>query len=146
MSAQCNRVAVTDGHTACLSVKFETTPEREDLIEVWNAFSGYPQEFNLPTAPLKPIHYFHEQNYPQPKLHRNLDKQMAVSIGRLRSCPLFDFKFTVLSHNTMRGAVGAALLNAEIIVQKGLLNLQRINHKFAQEFILSTASKEPVFL
>ncbi len=75
----------------------------------------------LPTAPLRPIYYFDEPNYPQPKLHRNLDKGMAVSIGRLRKCPLLDYKFVLLSHNTIRGAAGGAILNAELALQKGLL-------------------------
>ncbi|MBA3958044.1 MAG: aspartate-semialdehyde dehydrogenase [Parachlamydiaceae bacterium] len=114
ISAHCNRVAVNDGHTECISVKLKQKAPRTALIDAWRNFSSIAQKLNLPTAPLHPIHYFDEEAYPQPKLHRNLDKGMAVSIGRLRECPLFDFKFTILSHNTIRGAAGGALLNAEI--------------------------------
>lgn len=119
ISAQCNRVPVTDGHMACVSVKLKKQANEADIIATWRQFRGEPQEMQLPTAPLQPLHYFDKPSYPQPKLHRLLDKEMAVSIGRLRPCPLFDFKFVILSHNTMRGAVGAALLNAELLVKKG---------------------------
>lgn len=114
VSAQCNRVAVSDGHTACVSVKFKTRPERDDLIKAWKGYSGLPQHLSLPSAPLEPIHYQEGETYPQPKLHRSIDKGMAVSVGRLRECPLFDYKFVVLSHNTIRGAAGGALLCAEL--------------------------------
>lgn len=75
----------------------------------------------LPMAPDKPLYYFEEERWPQPKLHRHLDKGMAVSIGRLRECPLFDYKFTLLSHNTIRGAAGGAILNAELLVSQGFV-------------------------
>ncbi len=120
LSAHCNRVPVTDGHMACVSVKFKQKPESSSLIQAWKTFSGDPQTYQLPTAPEKPIHYLENKAYPQPKLHRHLDKEMAVSVGRLRDCPIFDYKFTILSHNTMRGAVGTALLNAELLVTRGL--------------------------
>jgi len=116
ISAQCNRVPVTDGHMACISVKFRHKPNPDDLIHAWESFRGEPQKLNLPTAPEKPIHYSTGLNHPQPKLHRHADKEMAVTIGRLRPCSLFDYKFAILSHNTMRGAVGSALLNAELLV------------------------------
>lgn len=116
ISAQCNRVAVSDGHLACVSVKLKNLASPHDLIAAWTAFSGVPQELALPTAPQRPIHYSDHQAYPQPKLHRQADKGMAVTIGRLRPCSLFDYKFTLLSHNTIRGAAGAALLNAEMLL------------------------------
>ncbi|WP_068466555.1 aspartate-semialdehyde dehydrogenase [Candidatus Protochlamydia phocaeensis] len=119
ISAQCNRVAVTNGHLACLSVKLKQKASRQELIHAWNDFSGEPQQLQLPSAPFQPLHFFEEPTYPQPLLHRSLDKEMAVSIGQLRSCPLLDYKFTLLSHNTVRGAAGAALLNAELLVKKG---------------------------
>ncbi len=115
ISAQCNRVAVNDGHTECVSIKFKNKPTKEQMIDAWERFASEPQRLNLPTAPLKPIYYFHQENFPQPKLHRCLDKGMALSIGRLRECPIFDYKFTILSHNTIRGAAGGAILNAELM-------------------------------
>lgn len=119
ISAQCNRVPVTDGHTQCVSLKLKNSASPQEIIQAWRQFKAEPQALNLPSAPFQPIHYFEQENYPQPKLLRGLDKGMAVSIGRLRPCPLFDYKFTMLSHNTIRGAVGAALLNAELLVSKG---------------------------
>lgn len=121
ISAQCNRVAVVDGHLECVSVKLKNKASKDDLIAAWREFKGEPQAMALPHAPEHPIHYFYEENYPQPRLHRNLDKGMAVSIGRLRECPLFDFKFTLLSHNTIRGAAGGAILNAELMLRRGLI-------------------------
>jgi len=85
-------------------------------------FKGEPQQYELPLAPHQPIHYFFEDNYPQPRLHRNIDKGMATAIGRLRDCNLFDYKFSVLSHNTVRGAAGGAILCAELMKVKGLLS------------------------
>jgi len=84
-----------------------------------NDFKGEPQILRLPTAPIKPIHYFNEPDYPQPRLHRDIERGMAVSVGRLRICNLFDYKFVVLSHNTMRGAAGGAILCAELLIKKG---------------------------
>lgn len=115
ISAHCNRVAVSDGHTECVSVKFTKKPEAHEIIEAWNNFTALPQMHNLPTAPLKPIHYHDHERSPQPKMHRNLDKGMSVHIGRLRPCNLFDFKFTIMSHNTVRGAAGGGVLNAELL-------------------------------
>jgi len=115
ISAQCNRVAVIDGHLECVSVKLKSKATPDEIIQVWQNFSGAPQRQNLPFAPHKPIHYFEENHFPQPKLHRNIDKGMAVSIGRLRECSIFDFKFVLLSHNTIRGATGGAILNAELM-------------------------------
>lgn len=121
ISAHCNRVPVTDGHTACVSIKLSRPATNAEIITAWNNFTAEPQRSQLPTAPLHPTHYFAHDLYPQPKLHRHLDKGMAVSIGRLRPCPLFDYKFALLSHNTVRGAAGAALLNAELMVSRGLI-------------------------
>ncbi|MBA2368962.1 MAG: aspartate-semialdehyde dehydrogenase [Candidatus Protochlamydia sp.] len=119
ISAACNRVPVTDGHLACVSVKLNKNAVQQELIQAWGEFIGEPQQMQLPTAPSKVIYYLEKSSYPQPKLHRSLDKEMAVSLGRLRVCPVLDFKFVVLSHNTMRGAAGSALLNAELLVKKG---------------------------
>jgi len=122
ISATCNRVPVIDGHVECVSLKLKSKTSREDLINAFNNFSSLPQELQLPTAPSKPIYYFHEENLPQPRLLRNIDKGMAVSIGRLRECSLFDYKFTLLSHNTVRGAAGGAILNAELLLAKGYIS------------------------
>ena len=119
ISAQCNRVPVTDGHTACVSIKLKAKPSMPEMIAAWENFTSLAQSLDLPLAPKRPIHYFPQENYPQPRLHRHLDKGMAVSIGRLQPCPLLDYKFTLLSHNTLRGAAGCALLNAELMMKKG---------------------------
>lgn len=119
ISAHCNRVPVTEGHLECVSIKLKKKATKAEIIEAWRSFKSAPQQLQLPSAPENPIYYFDEENYPQPKLHRHLDKGMAVSIGRLRECPLNDFKFCLLSHNTIRGAAGGALLNAELLVSKG---------------------------
>ena len=121
ISAQCNRVPVVNGHTECIQVKLEKQAGPEEIIEAWNSFSAEPQEKRFPTAPSKPVYYFHEKNYPQPKIHRNIDRGMAVSIGRLRKDKFFDYKFVILSHNTMRGAAGGALLCAEMMKFKGFI-------------------------
>jgi aspartate-semialdehyde dehydrogenase len=121
ISAQCSRVAVIDGHTEYVQIKFKKKAEASEIIEAWNSFTGEPQKEKLPTAPSKPIYYFSEKNYPQPKIHRNIDKGMAVSIGRLREDKFFDYRFVVLSHNTMRGAAGGALLCAEMMRIKGYI-------------------------
>jgi aspartate-semialdehyde dehydrogenase len=121
ISASTNRVPVIDGHTESIQVKLKHKASKEDILRVWNEFSAEPQHLDLPFAPLKPIYYFSEEKYPQPRLHRNIDKGMATSVGRLRDCKLFDYKFTVLSHNTVRGAAGGAILCAELMVKKGLV-------------------------
>jgi len=122
ISASCNRVAVVDGHLESVQIKLKNKPTKEDILEVWKNFKGEPQTHNLPLAPLQPIHYFYEDKYPQPRLHRNIDKGMAVAVGRLRECSLFDYKFSILSHNTVRGAAGGAILCAELMDVKGLLS------------------------
>jgi aspartate-semialdehyde dehydrogenase len=121
ISAQCNRVAVVDGHMECVQVKLKRKASKEELIEAWKSFSAEPQKLNLPTAPLKPVYYFEQEKYPQPRIHRNIDKGMAASVGRLREDSLFDYKFVVLSHNTNRGAAGGALLCAELMKAKGFI-------------------------
>lgn len=120
LSAQCNRVAVMDGHMACVSVKLKHNIEEHQIIEAWESFTGEPQRLKLPSAPEKPLIYHPCDYHPQPKLHRHLHQGMAISIGRLRKCSLLDWKFVILSHNTVRGAAGCAILNAELMVKKGL--------------------------
>lgn len=122
ISAQCNRVPVIDGHTECVQVKLKNQASQKDVIEVLKNFTSKPQELGLPFAPVKPIYYFENEKYPQPKLHRNLDKGMAVSIGRLRECEIFDYKFVILSHNTIRGAAGGTLLIAEVMQHLGYIS------------------------
>lgn len=122
ISASCNRVAVVDGHLESVQVKLKNKPSKEEIISVWQKFKGEPQEYDLPLAPVQPIHYFYEDKYPQPRLHRDIDKGMAAVVGRLRDCNLFDYKFSVLSHNTVRGAAGGAILCAELMKAKGLLS------------------------
>ena len=124
ISAQCNRVGVTDGHLECVSVKLKTVPSKSEIINCLTSFKGEPQNLDMPFAPDSPIHYFEEENFPQPKLHRNLENGMAVSVGRLRECPVLDCRFIVLSHNTVRGAAGAAILNAELAIAKGYFDLK----------------------
>lgn len=119
ISAQCNRVAVVDGHLECISVKLTKKASCEAIKAAWQDFEGDPQRLGLPMAPEKPIYYFDDGNFPQPKLHRNLDKGMAVSIGRLRECPIFDHKFVALSHNVVRGGAGGTILCAELMVKMG---------------------------
>jgi aspartate-semialdehyde dehydrogenase len=122
ISAQCNRVSVIDGHLESVQVKLNKKVEKEKIIEVWRNFEGEPQTLKLPTAPKRPIYYFDDPHYPQPRLHRDIENGMAVSVGRLNKCPIFDYKFVVLSHNTMRGAAGGALLCAELLIKKGLFS------------------------
>lgn len=122
ISAHCNRVSVMDGHMASISVQLKHLATAEDIIGAWQSFTSLPQELQLPMAPFKPIIYLSDEWHPQPKLHRHLDKGMVVTIGRLRECPLFDWKFTILSHNTIRGAAGCAILNAELMLKKGFIS------------------------
>ncbi len=121
MSASCNRVAVLDGHLECASVKLSRQALADELIAAWRGFTSEAQALELPMAPLHPIYYFDEEKFPQPRLHRNLDKGMATCVGRLRPCGVLDYKFVLLSHNTIRGAAGGAILNAELLVKKGYL-------------------------
>jgi len=118
VSAHCNRVPVIDGHTECVSVRLRRPAEASEIIEVWRGYTAEPQWLELPTAPERPIRYDPGDASPQPRLHRDAGGGMAVTIGRLRPCPLFDFKFVVLSHNTIRGAAGGSLLAAELAVAR----------------------------
>ena len=121
-TAQCLRVPVSDGHTAAVFVDFEKKPTKEEMIARWEAFSGRPQALNLPSAPKQFLHYFTEDNFPQAKLHRDLEGGMAVSIGRLREDTQYDYKFVCLSHHTLRGAAGGAVLMAELLCAEGYLD------------------------
>ena len=122
VSAQCNRVPVIDGHTACVSLEFGAKkPSLAEIEKIWEDFRGVPQELDLPFAPKHPIIVRHEPNRPQPRRDRDEDKGMAVSVGRLRECPIFDIRFVGLSHNTVRGAAGGGILNAELLKAKGYL-------------------------
>lgn len=119
ITAQCLRVPVSDGHTAAAFVKFETKPTKEEILTAWRGFAGEPQKLCLPSAPKQFIHYFEEDNRPQPKLDRMTENGMAVMAGRLREDHLFDYKFIGFSHNTLRGAAGGAVLLAELLAAKG---------------------------
>jgi aspartate-semialdehyde dehydrogenase len=121
MSAACNRVPVRDGHTECVSVKLGSSPELEEVAAVLANFRARPQELGLPSAPRRPIVVRAENNRPQPVLDRNTENGMASVVGRLRRCPLLGYKFVVLGHNTIRGAAGASILNAEMFREDGLL-------------------------
>ena len=121
ISAQCNRVNVTDGHTECVQVNLKKKVSAEEIIHVWNNYISEPQKLKLPLAPNKPIHYSEDAAFPQPKHQRDTDKGMAVSIGRLRKDKIFDFSFVILSHNTVRGAAGGAILCAELMKAKGII-------------------------
>ena len=121
MSASCNRVAVEDGHTESISVRMKKKTSAEEIIAQWNNFRAEPQELKLPSAPAQPIVYMTAPDRPQPRFDCDLGNGMTTSVGRLRKCGVLDWKFTVLSHNTIRGAAGAALLNAELLKAKGYL-------------------------
>lgn len=119
ITTQCIRVPVTDGHTAAVFVKFENKPSREEILQAWRDFSGEPQALGLPHAPTQFVTYFEEDNRPQAALDRDLYDGMGVSVGRLREDSYFDYKFVGLSHNTLRGAAGGAVLIAELLYRKG---------------------------
>lgn len=121
ISAQCNRVAVEDGHTESVSVKLKKRVRPGEMVSAWNEFRGEPQELRLPSAPEKPVTYLGGSDRPQPRFDVDLGAGMTSSVGRLRTCGVLDWKFTVLSHNTIRGAAGAALLNAELLKARGYL-------------------------
>ena len=122
ITAQCFRVPVSDGHTAAVFVSFDKKPTKEQMLEAWANFRGPAQELNLPSAPKQFLHYFTEPDRPQPKLDRNTENGMAVCIGRLREDTLFDYKFACMSHNTLRGAAGGAVLLAELLAAKGYMD------------------------
>ena len=119
ITTQCLRVPVSDGHTAAVFVRFENKPTIEQIKEDWKNFKGEPQELELPSAPKQFLNYFEEDNRPQAKSERNLEGGMAVSMGRLREDSQYDYKFVCLSHNTLRGAAGGAVLMAELLAAKG---------------------------
>ncbi|HTP34145.1 MAG TPA: aspartate-semialdehyde dehydrogenase [Candidatus Acidoferrales bacterium] len=121
VSAHCNRVSVVDGHTETVSLEFSGKPGESDIRAAFDEFTSVPQERNLPSAPKRPVVYLKEQNRPQPRKDAERDRGMAAFVGRLRPCPVLDWKFVVLSHNTIRGAAGAAVLNAELMQSEGLL-------------------------
>lgn len=121
ISAHCNRVAVLDGHMACVSVKFEQRPSEADILNLWHSYQGMPQQLRLPSAPGNSIVYRKESDRPQPRKDREAGKGMSVTVGRLRECPVFDYRFAALSHNTVRGAAGGGILNAEFLMQQGYL-------------------------
>ena len=122
MSAQCNRVAVEDGHTESVSVKLKKQARAEDIVTTWNEFRSLPQELQLPSAPGQPVCYVTPNDRPQPRFDADSGHGMTTTVGRLRPCGVLDWKFTVLSHNTIRGAAGAALLNAELLKAQGYLD------------------------
>ncbi|MBQ7321853.1 MAG: aspartate-semialdehyde dehydrogenase family protein, partial [Clostridia bacterium] len=119
ITTQCIRVPVSDGHTAAVFVNFEIKPTKEEILKAWKEFSGKPQELGLPSAPAQFITYFEEDNRPQAALDRDLYAGMGVSVGRLREDSMFDYKFVGLSHNTLRGAAGGAVLIAELLYREG---------------------------
>ncbi len=121
LSAHCNRVAVEDGHTESVSIKLRKPAQAEDIITAWNEFSCLPQKLKLPTAPEQPVIYESAPDRPQPRLDRDRGRGMSAVVGRLRPCNIFDWKFTVLSHNTIRGAAGAAVLNGELLKAQGYI-------------------------
>jgi len=121
VSATATRVPVRDGHTVSASVKLDQKVTPEAIIAAFNGFRGRPQELKLPSAPAQPLVYLHEPNRPQPALDVDRGGGMAVSVGRLRACPVLDYKFVALGHNTIRGAAGAAILNAELMHKEGRL-------------------------
>lgn len=119
ITAQCLRVPVSDGHTAACFVKFKNKPSAEEIKKCWAEYEGEPQKLKLPSAPEKFIVYFEDEARPQPKLDRDLGKGMTVTAGRLRGDSVYDYKFIGLSHNTLRGAAGGAVLLAELLAAKG---------------------------
>ncbi|MFB0920876.1 MAG: aspartate-semialdehyde dehydrogenase [Oscillospiraceae bacterium] len=121
ITAQCLRVACSDGHMAAVFVSFDKKPTREEILDRWANFKGRAQELNLPTAPKQFLHYFSENDRPQTKLDRNLENGMALSVGRLREDTQYDYKFVCLSHNTLRGAAGGAVELAELLCAEGYI-------------------------
>ena len=121
-TAQCIRVPVSNGHMGAVFVRFENKPTKEEILNIWKDFAGRAQKLELPHAPKQFLHYFEEDNMPQTKLHRDLEGGMAVSIGRLREDTQYDYKFVCLSHNTLRGAAGGAVLMAELLCAEGYMD------------------------
>jgi aspartate-semialdehyde dehydrogenase len=121
VSAQCNRVATREGHLECVSVELGTNATEEDIIAAWKNYKAEPQQLQLPTAPEHALIYRTEPDRPQTLRDRDAGQGMSVTIGRLRPCPILSHKFVLLGHNTIRGAAGGSILNAELCVSKGLL-------------------------
>ena len=121
-TAQCIRVPVSDGHLAAVFVDFKNKPSKEEIIDIWNSYSGEPQKLGLPHAPKQFLHYYIEDDMPQTKLCRDLEGGMAISVGRLREDTQYDYKFVCVSHNTLRGAAGGAVLLAELLCAKGWMD------------------------
>lgn len=126
LSAACNRVPVVDGHTLCVSVRFDTMADHDQVVAALRDFRSEPQTLGLPSAPERPIHLLDGEARPQPRLDRDRDGGMATSVGRLRKCPILDYKFVVLSHNTVRGAAGGSILVAELALAKEALGDLRV--------------------
>ena len=122
ITTQCLRVPVTDGHTAAIFVKFENKPTKEEILDAWKNYQGKPQALGLPSAPEQFITYFEEDNRPQARLDRDIYGGMGITAGRLREDTLYDYKFVGLSHNTLRGAAGGAVLIAELLYREGYFN------------------------
>lgn len=121
IAAQCNRVPVLDGHLACVSVQFNIKPTLDEVLHLWQDFTALPQTLQLPSAQKKTIVYQHNNDRPQPRKDRDTGNGMSVTVGRLRDCPVFDVRFVALSHNTVRGAAGGGILNAELLFKQGYL-------------------------
>jgi aspartate-semialdehyde dehydrogenase len=125
MSAQCNRVAVEDGHTESIFIRLKKKAKAQEIIAAWSNYRSEPQELKLPSAPERPVVYLEGLDRPQPRFDVDLGAGMTTAVGRLRPCGVLDWKFTVLSHNTIRGAAGAAVLNAELLKAKGYLGMEK---------------------
>ncbi len=121
ITTQCIRVPVTDGHLAAVFVSFENKPSKEEILKIWENYSGEPQELQLPSAPKQFVKYFEEDNRPQTKLDRDIENGMGITVGRLREDHMYDYKFVCLSHNTVRGAAGGGVLMAEYLKAKGYI-------------------------
>ena len=122
VSAQCNRVPVIDGHLCCVSVELREKPGVAAIREAFETFTSLPQQKSLPSAPKQPLIYMDQPDRPQPRRDVERENGMAVFVGRLRECPVFDYKFLACGHNTVRGAAGAAVLNAELMYSEGMLD------------------------
>ena len=143
VSAMCNRVAVIDGHTECVSIKLHTAATHAEIVEAWRDFQPLHGKglngLHLPSAPLFPVEYVPEETRPQPRLDLMRGAGMTTTVGRLRPCSLFDWKFTLLSHNTIRGAAGAAILNAEILAVLGKFDFRSFPPLLSRAESLTTA-------
>lgn len=122
VSAHCNRVPVVDGHMVCVSVELEQKPGVDAIRRAFDSYTSLPQQKKLPSAPCRPVVYLEQADRPQPRRDVDRDNGMTVTVGRLRECPVFDYKFVACGHNTVRGAAGAAVLNAELMYSEGFLN------------------------